>query len=136
MKKLAHAREYTASPALGRIQERDRQVTRGLNEIAALVDKLERQLRGVCPIVIANADYTLSQDEAEFGIFDVSGAQSAVRRLIFPAETDQSGRVVWISNVTTGGFGLSIVTNDGSVIIPATTTCAIRIRANGPARMT
>lgn len=136
MRKISHAREQLGDVALDRTQERARQTAKGLNAVDGAIATIARELRGLLPLAMGNVDYTLSAGEGAYSQFSLSGAHTAVRRLVFPSETDDTSRVVWISNITTGGFAITIVTNDGSASVPNGTTCAVRISGSGPARLT
>lgn len=79
---------------------------------------VEQAITGVQTITMVNADYTLSNlngvlDEARNAVLVVNGTNSAVRKVIAPANQE---KVYIVSNQTSGGFDITIGTISGSYV--------------------
>lgn len=78
---------------------------------------IEQGITGVQSIVMANANYTLSNfngvsDEARNAVLVVSGTNGAVRQIICPLVN----KTYIVSNNTTGGFAITIGGSTGSTV--------------------
>lgn len=114
------ASTYSPSLKLELIGNGDQNGTWGTTTNTNLGTLLEQAITGVQPIVMSNADRTLTtlngtSDEARNAVLVVSGTNSAVRNIIAPAVK----KLYVIVNNTSGGFGIILKTSaSAGVTIP------------------
>ena len=88
---------------------------------------LEQAITGVQPIVMSDANYTLTSfngisDEARNAVLVVTGTNNAIRDLIPPVVE----KLYTIANNTTGGYAIRVIGASGTgVTIPNGTTCLV-----------
>ena len=118
---------YSPSLRLELIGSGEQAGTWGATTNTNLGTLLEQSIAGVQPIVMTNANYTLSNlnglsDEARQAVLVVSGTNAAIRDVIAPL----AKKTYIIKNSTTGGFAILIRASSGtSVSIPNGATCTV-----------
>lgn len=133
-----HRNEFTGQAGLDRIQASIRELTAQLNVALRRLDVLERTTGvGVVEVAIANLDRTLSDSDFSKSVFIVTGPQTTARKLTLPSATDATGYQRWIVNATTGGFGLTVGTGNGTnVTVASGATKCVEVAASGARLLT
>lgn len=133
-----HRSEFTGNVGLDRIQGTVRDLTTQLNAALRRLTVLERTVgTGVKEIAIANIDREISALEFAKSVLIVTGTQTSARKLTFPSATDDTGYQRWVINATTGGFGLTVSTGNGSTVsIPSGSTKCFEATAAGARLLT
>jgi len=121
------ASTYSSSLKLTLIGDGDQSGIWGQTTNTNLGTLLEQAITGVQSIVMADANYTLTNfngvlDEARNAVLVVSGANNAQRDLIPPVVK----KLYTVVNNTTGGFAIRVIGVTGTgVIIPNGATCLV-----------
>lgn len=140
----AHRQEFTGDASRDRVQENVRALFAFVRDRAtALVAAVARiaaleTAHGVgilrIPLADANAKLTAAQMAALQWVF--TGALSAPRTLTIDDATDVKAYARWATNLTTGGFALTLATSAGSYALANGATKALIVSASGPAAVT
>jgi hypothetical protein len=137
--KIAQRLVHTGGFVQDQAQRLAQQVATKVNSLgeslAARLVVLERRAFGLLQFPMANVNTIVTPSQAAYPMFQVTGALTATRTLTFPVATDGSAYLVWITNVTTGGFGLTIASSGTTATVASLTTRLVRISASGAAVM-
>lgn len=110
-KPTASRRENTGNPILDRIQDRVRELVMNMKFVLSSLGLIGL---GSVDIEMRDADYTLSIKQAQNIHWSFTGTLTQVRRVIVPAAVSRDRSYVrWTSNLTTGGFALTFITDRG-----------------------
>lgn len=127
-----HRPEYTGNAGLDRIQANVRDLIATLNVAITRILALEGARGvGVARVVMANTDYALSPAELAAHSVILTGAHTAARTLTLEQATDAKGYVRWISNLTTGGFAITVTSGSNTVSIANGVTKAVLVSGTG-----
>lgn len=121
--KVPFRRVHTGTFAGDQMQRVAQQAAQSASQVATdLTTAKATYGSGFVRIVLADADYRLSDAEASAAFILFEGALTASRTVTIPrAASDEAAYARWFNNSTTGGTGFAITfrNDDGSVSIPA-----------------
>ena len=134
-----HRSEQTGNPAIDRIQNNVRELVSFVKLLLARVVGLETCFgRGIVRINMNDADLSLVSD-ARFaaGQLVLAGALSAGRTLTLPSITDDARSYFrWVTNVTSGGFSVTLKTQQGTLVVANGASEGVWVSLTGPGSVT
>lgn len=133
----AHRGEQTGNAALDRVQNNVRDLVSYVKALAIRVLGLEFAWGlGAKRITLSDADYAIDPADTIHAWFRFDGTLTAGRTITWPLQsTDATTQIRFVSNVTVGGFALTIKTPHGTTTVATGTTNALVLGSTGPATL-
>lgn len=132
--RLPYRREHTGTRQGDGMQRPAQEVA---NRHGADLANLTRAMGvGILRIELKDEDRTLTSDEEACMQLAFTGRLTASRRLRISDATDVTAFMRWMTNLTSGGFALTIANTNGSATLANGTTSAVMVSASGPGLLT
>jgi hypothetical protein len=137
-KAIAFRAEPTGHAASDRAQRMAQDVGRAHEQTKVVVSAVDaRTKRGVLRLVLSGAgDVTLSDVQNAYPVIDLTGTLSAGINLNLGVCTDETARVVFVNNATSGGFAVSLLSGGTGAGLAAGSRKAFLVSAAGVTALT